>query len=386
MKKVRIILSTFSILFISMNINAQEGLFTEKLVTKEKLDYLADYFLNISNMNGNIEIRYWDENYIECNSEVVATGWDKEETIEFCEKIAPIISFDDKCKCIRITMDYKHFKRRCNCKDGHSHLYKDWFKKIEVKDFTINYLIYIPKNQKKLYVHNNYGDINIDNYTGQLRLNLKNGLLISDSLIIKNNSYINLTKSAIDAGYISSTNSNIRISFCDEIFIDQLFSDNVKTQNSTLNIDILKCENFNTMNDSMRIGELRNTYIKGAFSKIFVDKLLGSASFLFLSRGKVVIDSYSNFFSDLKLSGKYSSFKISLPQSAFYFQPNISDSKIKAPEKFASGIDPDRTFNDLKEAFGFASSKAKISIDCENCEIELYDLENSKNFSEDISY
>jgi hypothetical protein len=373
MKQATILLSIFSLIFATLSLNAQEKLFTETLIKKDIIEIDKHLTLSVSNTNGDIDILYWDKNIVEYQAEIKATGWDKDETREFCENIGPIVEFDTtKCNCIRISMDYKHFKRKCDCKGGDQRsIYKSWFKKIEVKDFSINYRIFIPEDLKSLHVRNSYGNVEIDRYKGKLRLQLIGGLLKSDSLDIYNNSNINLTKSLTDIGYLSSMQSKINIMHCKNIQLKQCFADHINSKNSTISADLLKVENFISFKDSIRINSFMNSDFIGSYSKLFLNEVSGSSVINLKTSGMVKVENYSSVFSELKLKGKYSIFEINLPDRPYFFQSNISNSRIIAPDIFSSDIKPDANFNNLFKTAGNKDAQSIIRIDCNNCDIEL---------------
>ncbi len=371
MKTKKFLFSCLIILFSIVTINAQENnLYSTTVEKSGRLNIEPDFGLSIGNMNGDIQVEYWDKQYVEYKAQISAQGWEEEAVNDFTNIIAPIIKIDSgKCKRVKITMDYKHFKRKCDCENGDEHIYRKWFKKIKVKDYNIHYKIFIPRQLSSLYIYNYYGNIVIPEFTGKLHIQLTEGLLQSDSLILSEESFLRIKNSATNIKYLQAYASNISFMYCDDIRINRLECSFLKTKKSNLRLGSFSCKNYNSLTDSIIIDEAMQIKMKASFSNLKIKHAVGPLNLDFQQSGNISIDSYTKDFNSLIFKGLYSNTNLSINNKDFILELALKNSYLDGSSfgKETNNLNP----IDMERVLGNPKSGRKIIIDCENCDIKL---------------
>ncbi len=372
MKTQAFLFSTLFFLLTTITLHAQDKPLYSNTIQKTDTFHLDPNFgLNISNTNGNVQIEFWDKDYVEYHTTIWAQGWEQTSVDEFIEVITPQIDVDySKCKQVRISIDYKHLKNKCGCKNGNGRsTYKKWFKKISVQDFTINYKVFIPKKLQRLSVNNDYGNILLPNFKGSLHIFLKEGLLKADTLVAHANSYIGLIQAAANIQFLKAEPSHINFSYCDDIQINHLECSYIRSKKSKLHLGHIKCKKLNSTADSMRIQEAAGVTIQAAFSDIYIQKASNYLNINLTKSGYLYIDTYDKTFKELKFRGLYSSAFFNLNAKDYFVHTSLKQSWLDSKMFNANNSITKKVT--MRHMFGNPKAKKRINLFCENCDIKL---------------
>jgi hypothetical protein len=374
-KNIKIAIVSIIILVSSPFLKAQEELFTKTIITEKVIDIPNNFKLRVYNSSGNIKIKYWDKAQISCKTTVSVKGWTVEETEAFAKVLEPIFTLDSlKCNCLTIKYDIKHLKSHCNCKTGErSRVYRNWFSKIEVQEFSIDYEIFIPHTLRKLYIHNCRGNIEIPDVTGMLSINLQAGHLIAGKLNINQLSQIRLYKATAKIEKLSTDNSYINFNHCNSIQIDTLEKAKINSKYSNLFVKYCSYSKIESVSDKVNIEVVDDLYFKGGFSTLNIKSLLSAAKVDLNSSGKLQIEHTADDFENISFKGMYSSCSIKLPKDNYQLSTDLKNTDFVYPEKLLS-----KTLRLKAKYEGLIITEnigtiheSKINLNCSSCDIEL---------------
>ncbi len=371
MKTQAFLFSTLFFLLTTITLHAQDKPLYSNTIQKTDTIHLPPTLgLSINNTNGNVQVEFWDKNYIEYHTTIWAQGWEQASVDDFIEVIAPIKVKCPKCKLVKISMDYKHFKKKCSCENGNGRsIYKKWFKKISVQDFAIHYKVLIPRNLQKLSVNNYYGNILLPNFKGNLHIALKKGLLNADTLVTHNKSSIRLTQATANIQVLKAEPSHINFLYCNDIQINHLECDHIRSKKSKLHLGRVKCKKLNSTADSIRIQETAGVTIQAAFSDIYIQKASNYLNINLTKSGYLYIDTYDNTFKKLKFNGLYSKAFFNLNTKDCFVNTSLKQSWLDSKAFNTSNSVTKKV--DMERMFGNPKAKKRIKIFCENCDIKL---------------
>lgn len=371
------ILSALFCLIIGMNIYAQDSLYTTTVTTENEIAYSQDLAFKVYNFNGNIKIKYWDKESIKYKVTVWAQGWSQSETDEFAQLIGPILTIDtNKCMCIKLAYDMKHFKRKCDCETGGSMIHKNWFHKVKVKDFSMDYEIYIPRNTQKLVINNHNGDVELPEITNAISLQLQNGHLAAPYLKLNGNSRVYLSKSTAEFGYLfAGDDAYMNFKYCPSIKIDSLLHSKIVSRFSFLDIKYSNYSYLVTNNDSLIIKQLDNIVLKGAFSDLIVGNITTSADINMSSSGSLNIKNIGINFQEIVINGHYSQCKMQLPKTNYELSTDLKNTNFTYPtELFDANWTMKAKYDKLIVSKVIGNNDvggSKITIKCINCDLKL---------------
>jgi hypothetical protein len=373
-KNIKIAIVSIIIALASPLLHAQDDLFTKIIVTEKLIDIPDNFKLRMYNSSGSITVNYWDKTQIGCKATVTVTGWTEEETEDFAKAIGPIFTLDStKCNCLTIRYDAKHFKNRCDCVTGGSKLYRKWFSKIEVKEFSIDYEIYIPHSLRKLHISNYHGDIVLPDIKGMLSVNLTDGHLFAGFLSINQLSQIRLFKSTAQIEKLSSDNSYINFNHCKLIQIDTLEKAKIKSKYSNLSVQYCAYSKIESLSDTIDIDMVDDIYFSGGFSTLNINSLLSAAKVDLNSSGSLQIKHIADGFENISFKGTYSSCKIKLPKNNYQLSTNFKNTDFSYPEKLLS-----KTLRLRAKYDGLITTEnigniidSKINLNCSSCTVTL---------------
>jgi len=371
------ILSTLICLFIGMSIYAQDSLYTATMITENEIDYSQDLTLKVFNFNGNIKIKYWDHENIKYKVTVWAQGWNQAETDEFVQLIGPLLTIDtNKCMCIKLAYDMKHFKRKCDCETGGSMIHKNWFHKVKVKDFNMDYEIFIPRNIKNLSINNYNGDVELPEITNAINLQLQNGHLDAPYLKLKGNSRVYLSKSTAKFGYLfAGDDGYMNFKYCPSIKIDSLLHSKIVSRFSSLDIKYSNYSYLVTNNDSLNISQVDNIVLKGQFSDLIFENIQTSADINMTSSGSLNIKNVGMNFQEIVVNGHYSRCQMQLPKTNYELSTDLKNTNFTYPtELFDANWALKAKYEKLidRQIIGHEEKQIpKIHIECVDCDLDL---------------
>ena len=149
-------------------------------------------------------------------------------------------------------------------------------------EITIDYTISVPKNLK-ISASNQFGDIYLNNHSGELNLEISHGNIRANNL-----NKVAYLKSNFGNIYISDVGDLKGNLLFAEMDIEQAISLSLSGKSTTYEIGNVNMLQINTNGDKLNIDKVSNLKIAGNLSKISIDKLSKSAD-INLKYGKVKI-------------------------------------------------------------------------------------------------
>jgi hypothetical protein len=362
------------LLFIAFTGYSQDKLITKtKTIEKEYKETVKD--IDVWNAFGNIEISRWDKPTLKVTVTVKVLAWDEDDAERFIGKISPEFKMENNETgrySFSSTTSLSNIKNICNCKkDGI--VYAPWFKKnAEVKKYSINYQIKLPSSVDNIYIANNFGNVTIPDFTGTLKMYLRNVNLKAGKLIL------NKDKSTINIRYGKATVESLEnIEFCSysckEINIKNITNVKGNTRFSTINISDAKDFVITSKNDKISIDNLESLEGTGNFTDITVKHLYNSLKFYDKS-GTIEIENIDPAFKTISLAGQYNDYILNLDKLNYTLKADLEFTDFEGPESILSLEKREELIsgaNTFEKTIGKNADKSTVRLKCSNCNIEL---------------
>jgi hypothetical protein len=362
------------LLFIAFTGYSQDKLIKRsKTIEKEYKETVKD--IDVWNAFGNIEISRWDKPTLKVTVTVKVLAWDEDDAERFIGKISPEFKMENNETgrySFSSTTSLSNIKNICNCKkDGI--VYAPWFKKnAEVKKYSINYQIKLPSSVNNIYVANSFGNVTIPDFTGTLKMYLRNVNLKAGKLIL------NKDKSTINIRYGKATVESLEnIEFCSysckEINIKSAINVKGNTRFSTINISDAKDFVITSKNDKISIDNLESLEGTGNFTDITVKHLYNSLKFYDKS-GTIEIENIDPAFKTISLAGQYNDYILNLDKLNYILKADLEFTDFEGPESILSLEKREELIsgaNTFEKTIGKNADKSTVRLKCSNCNIEL---------------
>jgi len=166
------------------------------------------------------------------------------------------------------------------------------------KRMEINYMVYLPAHMD-VVLNNKFGDIYMDDLTGQVDLVLSNGVLKANS--ITGNSSINLS---FANGMIKTLGSTtMKLSYSD-LVLDEVSQLDLESKSSKLNVDSVNVLKINSRRDKLYFKHVEYFYGKGNFTQVWVYDFLRESD-VYMKYGKLTIEHVVPEFSKIYVESDY---------------------------------------------------------------------------------
>lgn len=175
----------------------------------------------------------------------------------------------------------------------------------------INYTLQVPE-YLNLRITNKYGDLYLDDLSGQVELSLSNGELKANRLEGKSSielSFANAMIQDIHDGKLISSFSDVQVRNCGQLFLS--------TKSGKATIDEAQSLRLDSRRDKIRLGKTRITGGTSYFSEIWVDELVTEAN-LSMRYGSLIIDRVDEGFSLIRLNSEYTDIDLTFDRDASY--------------------------------------------------------------------
>lgn len=218
-------------------------------------------------------------------------------------------------------------------------------------EISINYTISVPKNIK-LSLSNQFGDIYLNNHSGEINLDISHGNIRANNL--NKVAYLKSNFGNIYIPDVGSLKGNLLFS---EIDIEEAENINVIGKSTTFELGNVANLQITTNGDKLNIDKVTQLKITGNLSKINIDKLAKAAD-ITLKYGRVKIKRIEKEVCSFTATGTRTNFDIGVsPSIAFKLEGLTSETditslnpsiKIKKQEgvlEGSAGQSPDCTFH-----------------------------------------
>ncbi len=356
------------------------GYAQEKLVTKIKIiDTVFSQSnvkeISVFNSFGNVDISRWNEEKLKVVITIKVIAWDKEDAGRFAEKLIPKMELETNKAgnyYFTTTNDLSNIKNLCNC-NKKAIVYAPWFKKkAKVKYYSVNYKIYIPSSISIMSVINNFGNMSLPDFDGNLYFFLRNGNLKAGKLKFTKPtmfSQIKYGKARIE----SLENGKLCLYSCKDVHIGAVLNADIKSEFSKIQIDQCNKLSVRSKSDVFSIGSLTSLDGTGDFSEFTINTLKKSLN-LKEKSGLVSVGHINPGFSLIKLNGEYSDYNLNLNNLQFTFDARLNFTDLKCSDDIYPAADKKILQNSsasIVKKIGDNPQNRKVTIECTNCNVRL---------------
>lgn len=249
----------------------------------------------------------------------------------------------------------------------------DWWGSSK-SDFTIDYEVYLPKTVT-LDVAHKYGDVFASNFAGRVMMNLKYGNLRMDEL----NNDLNLDLSYGNATIAGVRDAEAIISYSN-LTLAKVRDGKLTTKYSNVTIEEGHYITSESKYDTYRLGEISKLTNRASFGSVEIDRIEDLASFARYTDFKVVqisnsadldleyggarLEKILKGFSEIRLNGRYTDFKVQVEEGANY--------QLEAAAKYAGILYPSSlkvtyekeqpTYHEVTGHNGVANARSVIKV------------------------
>ncbi len=240
---VFIILFTSGILFL----HAED--YKEIRNVSKSIKINPDSKINILNKYGSVSINTWEKDSVRFEIILTISGANESKVKKVSDNIDFRFSENELSYFVetRFGKDFKTFWNDLKNKSGISNT--------GTRNVEINYTIYTP-DYIGLSIDNKYGEVYLDDFKGELKLNISNGALKAGSLSVKSDLNLNFSDAVIN----EFTSGIINLSYTD-LSIDKCQHLELISRSSTIHIEEVDILNLNSRRDKVFLSQVK--FIKG---------------------------------------------------------------------------------------------------------------------------
>ena len=366
----------FALLFTPVISFSQEG---EKLITKKKIikktyDTGKVKSLRIDNRFGDINISKWKSNTVEMFITIEVTGWEEDEVAIFLEKLIPEPETSEGKEGIIAVSSYNSkYIRDCGCLNE-KQVYRRWFEKnITVKNYRINYEVKIPENLSMIVLINSYGNISLPSFSGQLKINLKNGNLKTGNLDLSRLNYydISVFYGKVNLGEV--TNGSLKFYSCDLVKIGALCNSKVNSSFSNFRLGYVSGIRLTSKSDDYIIESVDSLSGTGQFTTMSINNFGSYLKFNNRS-GEISIKNIKPNFNSILLEGYYNHYALPVAELNYLLSAELESTELNCPESIISKSFQDKAMNGsitFNKKIGSKAGYSRITLKCSKCNIDL---------------
>ena len=326
---------------------------------KKEFGITADGTTGLFNKYGRVDVHTWEKNRVKVDVTILVRAESESRAQEVFDRIQIDISNGSDFVRAETIIEPQRKNSWWNWGDTKS-------------DFTIDYDVYIPTTNN-LELSNKYGDSFIDEINGNVTLNVKYGNFKAENLA---------RSSSIDLAYGNGT--ILRANSADvEVSYGRLHSEEVKDLDMTSKYSKINIENANTVRttskyDTYNIGEVvtfRNTgkydnididnvqdvVISSKYTEVYAGEVTNSLE-LDMQYGGTTIDRVKRGFSEIRLVGSYTDFKINVEDGAHYRMEAVANyAGIRYPERLKVTYEKEKgTYHEVEGYHGERNARSFI--------------------------
>lgn len=251
----------FFVLGIGLIPSTALGQFAETKEIKKQFKVSPETRIEISNKYGKVELNTWESDSVVIEIKIKV----EEKKLSKLEKAIDAIDFD-------FTQSQNFLIAQTIVGQNKSELGKEILKFKETVlqldgSMTIDYVVWLPATNV-LKVENKFGDIFIDDYKGDVEINLSNGNLKSHNF----SGELDLTLSFADATINTIETGNLDCNFS-ELYIKKAESLRIKSKSTKFEILEIKELDANSRRDNFRIRLADMIEATGSFTNFRINEL-----------------------------------------------------------------------------------------------------------------
>jgi len=346
------------ILFTGFTSSASEDEYSKKI--QKEYDANEQTHLNLTNKYGDVEITNWEKNSVFIDVTITVDHKREDKAEELLEHITVDFSQDGNTIIVKTDID-KNFNK------------STWFFNFDSnnKEFSIDYEIKMPK-ALKLTLNNKYGDVFIDEVTGEANISVKYGNLKANKILRGNTKPL----SRVYLGYSDGSIKEAKWLKLDlkysKLQIDKSIALMAVTKYSKLYTDKTSSIVAESKYDHYYLGEIGNLVVESKYTDYQIDQLNKQLD-IETSYGNLDIDYIPKVFEKIWVDNKYGHIDMKIDKAASYKIEGKADyGDINYPDSKNINRRKDNTELEISGIIGRAKNpKAKVELQTRYGDIEL---------------
>ncbi len=358
----------FTLIFVQSGYS--QGKWVTKVKTIEKEFDNNVKYIDVNNNYGNINISYWNEKKLKARVTIKVEASEEKIANSFIKKICPVIKSEcDEMNICDFGLRPKYFYTNDK---NHNEIYGSGSEKnLGVKQFRIDIDLLIPYSVDYICVTNNFGNISIPDYSGNLQLFLSNGNLKTGKLNL-NDTTLPFEIRNGEVNIKSLKNSKlVRFYSCKDVKIGNIT--NVNLYSNFSNIQITDCSglNIDSKSDNITIDNLESLEGTGSFTDISIKNLYYSL-ILNDKSGTIEIENIDPGFKTISLAGQYNDYILNLDKLNYTLHAELEFTDFESPESILS-LEKRKELisgaNTFEKIVGNNTGKSIVRLKCSNCNV-----------------
>ncbi|MGM0497274.1 MAG: DUF4097 family beta strand repeat-containing protein [Bacteroidota bacterium] len=346
------------ILFTGFTIKAAEDEYSKKI--HKEYETNEQTHLNLTNKYGDVEITNWEKNSIVIDVTITVDHKKEDKAKDLLENISVDFSQDGNTINVETEID-KNFNK------------SNWFFNFSSNDkqFSIDYEIKMPKSLQ-LTLANKYGDVFIDEVTGQADIAVKYGNLKANKILRDNTKPLSRVNLGYSDGTIKEANwlkLNLKYS---KLEIDKSTALMAVTKYSKLYTEEASSIVAESKYDNYYLGEISNLVVESKYTDYEVDQLNKQLD-IDTKYGDLEIDYIHKSFEKLWVNNKYGHIDLKIDKAASYnIEGEAEYGDISYPDSQNINRRKDNTELEISGIIGRAKNpKAKVNLKTKYGDIDL---------------
>lgn len=327
----------FSVLLTSISLFSQNT-FTKKI--EKTIGVSDDVRLYLDNKYGEINIKGWEKNIVAIIVNVKVTNKKEERAKSILDAIK--VDIKESRDLIRVE------SRISGNKNG---FFSRYFNNLTIgkSNAQIDYTIYLPQNVE-LDIINKFGDIILDDWDGELKVNMKHGDLWLNDKISKANiemKYGKIRAKTIDTGQIILKNGSLDLQKSQNLLINSSGSKIEMNQIYELelisNKDDIIIEDVENLNGKVRFSNIK---IENLGKEIELTMKLADLRILKIKQPDIIVS----------IDQESSDIDINITKTSFKFKAALEQGLLRLPKSFSNisnkVIDKGMKIREIKAEYG----------------------------------
>ena len=337
------------VIFACQSITAQ--IKVSKTIT-ETFDMTDTGELHLENKYGNVNFFGWDKDHASITIDIVVNHKKKDNAQELLDRIRPILKNGDNF----VSISYEIAEKSGG-------FFANLFDKANLFDFDrsnvqIDYAIYLP-SQAEIDVANKFGDILIEDWTGQLKADVAHGDLWIDE---------NLPRADIEIRYGKLRTKSINYASIDlkngEFDMETSKNLRLNSDGSDINIDSVTSLEIYSNKDEIEIQEIGTAYGNLIFSSFVLDRLDKDVD-LTIKISDFRVSKISDSQADIALQQESSEIVLDVTDFPLRFEATLEQGLVRLPKSFENIatkiLDEGKRIREINASYG-KNPQGKISI------------------------
>lgn len=325
---------------------------------KKEFEITADGTTSIHNKYGKIDIKTWDKNRVKVDVTIMVRANSEADAQEVFERIA--INFENGNDYVKAQTEIEAQKK------------SNWWGEENKSDYTINYEVFMPPSNS-VGLTNKYGDTKVAAIRGNADLDIKYGNFEMEDVGGETNltfAYGNGTFNNIKDAMAEVRYARLMFKQADQLELISKYSkitiEQAKEVRSTSKYDtytVGKVQDFHNTGkyDNLEIAYTENLIVNSQYTEVFTEKI-GNSVDLDLEYGRANIEKIAKGFSDVRLVGRYTDYKVNVEDGANYRMEAVANyAGIKYPKKMTVTYEKEKgTFHEVSGHAGVKNARSFI--------------------------